>query len=167
MQHEHETDAQGRQTCTTSGEAPSKVRAAQTEIVGQHGSYVVLCEEERAKGFTRPYRDSYRHVGRPACGKIVDQSERLGGTRKVCLEPPDHPGGCDGVFQVMDQPQHAEVLRRHAVGGCGTVTTMGRSLSETYARDPKFYGSTFCVGCNVHLPVAEFTWVADGERVGS
>lgn len=111
--HEHETDHEGRQICTTSGEAPSKVRAEQTEPVGQHKSYIVLCEEERQKGFVRPYRDKYKHLS------------------------------------------------------CGAVTTMGRSLSETYARDPKFYSHTFCCGCNRHLPVAEFVWTADGETVGS
>lgn len=50
---------------------------------------------------------------------------------------------------------------------CGTVTRMGRALSETYARDPKFYGATFCCGCNRHLPVGEFVWTADGAVVGS
>ena len=50
---------------------------------------------------------------------------------------------------------------------CGSVTTMGRALSETYARDPKFYGATFCCGCNRHLPVSEFTWTDDGAVVGS
>jgi hypothetical protein len=44
---------------------------------------------------------------------------------------------------------------------------MGRSLSETYARDPSFYGATFCVHCNKHFPVAEFVWTADGQQVGS
>lgn len=99
--------------CTTSGESVDKVRAEQTNETGQHAGYVVLCPDERAKGFVRPYRDSYKHVA------------------------------------------------------CGSVTTMGRALSETYARDPSFYGATFCVRCNRHLPVAEFTWTADGERVGS
>ncbi len=50
---------------------------------------------------------------------------------------------------------------------CGTVTTMGLKLCETYARDPKFYGSTYCVGCQMHLPVSEFKWSEDGEVVGS
>lgn len=50
---------------------------------------------------------------------------------------------------------------------CRGVTTMGRSLSETYARDPKFYSHTFCVNCNKHLPVEEFVWTADGQQVGS
>jgi hypothetical protein len=54
---------------------------------------------------------------------------------------------------------------KHTV--CGSVTTMGRALSETYARDPKFYGATFCCNCNRHLPVSEFVWAADGQVVGS
>lgn len=54
---------------------------------------------------------------------------------------------------------------------CGTVTTMGRALSETYARDPKFYGGTYCVKCQMHRPVGEFHWYemdgAIGPVVGS
>lgn len=134
--HEHEKDGQDRQICTTSGEAPSKVRAEQRNETGQHQAYVVLCEEERAKGFVRPYRDAYRHVGQPIVGVVP--------------------------FTIRDP----EITTKR-VGGCGTVTTMGRALSETYARDPTFYGATFCCGCNRHLPVAEFVWTADGQQVGS
>lgn len=138
--HEHETDEQGRQTCTTTGEAPSATRAKQRAEgnAGQHSSYIVLCEEERQKGFVRPYRDSYTHVGRLE-RIITDGRERA------------------------DQPHGYE----HRVGGCGVVTRMGRALSETYARDPKFYGATFCVQCNAHYPVGDFVWTADGEPVGS
>lgn len=50
---------------------------------------------------------------------------------------------------------------------CGTLTSMGTALSETYARDPKFYGATYCVYCSKHLPVSDFYWDADGETVGS
>lgn len=50
---------------------------------------------------------------------------------------------------------------------CGSITTMGRALSETYARDPGFYGATFCCSCNAHYPVAEFVWTLDGAVVGS
>lgn len=99
--------------CTTSGEPPAKVRAEQTNETGQHKGYLVLCEDERKKGFVRPYRDAYKHLT------------------------------------------------------CGTVTTMGRALSETYARDPGFYGATFCVNCNAHYPVAQFVWTADGAQVGA
>ena len=94
--------------CTTSGEAPAKVRAEQTEEAGQFKSYLVLCDAERAKGFVAPYRDTYRHRT------------------------------------------------------CGATTTMGRKLAETYARDPYFYGGTFCVHCNVHRPLSEFSWEPDG-----
>ncbi len=115
--------------CTTNGKPVDEVRRSQTNGTGQHDGYIVLCEDERKKGFVRPYRDSYKHVGRP---EVV--------------------GSGDSV---------------RLVGGCNTVTTMGRALSETYARDPTFYGATFCVACNRHLPVAEFVWTADGEQVGS
>lgn len=50
---------------------------------------------------------------------------------------------------------------------CGAITSMGRALSETYARDPKFYGGTYCATCCMHRPVAEFVWVLDGQVVGS
>lgn len=41
---------------------------------------------------------------------------------------------------------------------CGAATTMGLALAETYARNPRFYGATYCVGCMKHRPVAEFAW---------
>ncbi len=53
---------------------------------------------------------------------------------------------------------------------CGAVTTMGRALSETYARDPGFYNGTFCATCRAHFPVGEdgeFAWTADGQKVGT
>jgi hypothetical protein len=57
---------------------------------------------------------------------------------------------------------------KHTTGrACGTVTTMSDDLAETYARDPHFYGATYCVGCRMHLPVSEFQWDADAEVVGS
>ena len=46
--------------------------------------------------------------------------------------------------------------------GCGEVTTMSDSIAETYARDPSYYGSTFCVACRHHYPVKEFEWVDGG-----
>lgn len=53
---------------------------------------------------------------------------------------------------------------------CGTETTMGNAIAETYARDPKYYGSTFCVACRGHFPVGEngeFVWAdGTGEKVG-
>lgn len=43
---------------------------------------------------------------------------------------------------------------------CGTTTRMSLAIAETYARDPFFYGSTFCCFCCKHYPVG-----ADGEFV--
>jgi hypothetical protein len=110
---------------TLSGQAPdpSCTDGAPQPIdpaTGQHRDYWVLSAEERAKGFVRPVRRTYKHLA------------------------------------------------------CGTHTTMGVAIAETYARDPAFYGATFCVGCRAHLPVGtrgEFVWVVDGretdEKVGT
>lgn len=49
---------------------------------------------------------------------------------------------------------------------CGAVTTMARSIAETYARNPGFYGATYCTTCSKHRPLAEFTW-EDGSVLGS
>jgi hypothetical protein len=49
---------------------------------------------------------------------------------------------------------------------CGAETRMMQAIAETYARDPGFYSSTFCVGCKKHFPVGEFKW-DDGTVLGS
>lgn len=50
---------------------------------------------------------------------------------------------------------------------CGVVTVMSQPIAETYARDPYFYGSTYCVHCAGHFPVGEdgeFVWMdRDGD----
>lgn len=85
---------------------------------GQQEVYLVLSNEERAKGFIRPVRTTYRHRG------------------------------------------------------CGGVTSMGRALAETYARDPAFYSGTFCAICGQHFSLVTldgeraFVWVPDGTGVG-
>lgn len=57
---------------------------------------------------------------------------------------------------------------------CRAITTMGRDLAETYARDPTFYSGTFCSTCRGHFPVGpdgEFTWYendgTEGPKVGT
>jgi hypothetical protein len=72
---------------------------------------------------------------------------------------PDNPDGKRlGRFWTQEQ------LDNH---GCGTMTRMGLELAETYARQPKFYGATYCCGCNMHKAVEEFVWEGTSERVGS
>lgn len=97
---------------TTDPNHPELGHGIDHEPIPQHKTYLVLSEEERAKGFIRPVREVYIH------------------------------------------------------NTCGTETRMGLALSETYARDPKFYGATYCVACSKHLPVSQFKW-DDGETVGS
>ena len=80
---------------------------------GQQEAYVVLTEEERAKGFVRPVRRSYTHKT------------------------------------------------------CGSTTTMGTALAETYARDPGFYTGTFCVHCRAHFSLDQFVWQGTEEQVGT
>lgn len=98
----------------------------------QNKKYLILPEHKR-KGFIRPLRRSYIHVG-------------IGGHE---IDPNDmSKSGLKG-------------------NACGVQTRMGLELCETYAANPHFYGSTYCVGCQMHLPVAEFVWDEDGEVVGS
>lgn len=50
---------------------------------------------------------------------------------------------------------------------CGSETIMGQDIAETYARNPKFYGSTYCAKCMKHRPLSEFVWSLDNQPVGS
>ena len=54
-------------TCLIDGDAPSP---GYTEIKenGQQVDYLVLCPEERAKGFVRPVRQKYKHK---KCGYVT------------------------------------------------------------------------------------------------
>lgn len=102
---------------------------------GQQKGYIVLTKAERDKGFVRPVRRTYVHVG---------------------LDPV-----MDGIVLVK---------RGRVTDGkiaCGTRTTMGEAIAETYAREPKFYSGTFCVGCGAHYPLAQFVWEGTTEMVGS
>lgn len=94
------------------GPAPQPI----DKTTGQHGDHWILPAEERAKGFVRPVRLTYKHIKR-----------------------------------------------------CGRTTTMSKEIAETYARDPSYYGRTFCYHCRDYFPVGkngEFVW-DDGSRVGT
>lgn len=135
---------------------------------GQHKAYWVLSEEERAKGFVRPVRRTYLHVGQAVCGKRPNWGDAEPGKVFICTAPPGHDGECSqGRSVTPEEAERAE--KRHVFGGCGTETTMGQAIAETYARDPKYYGATFCCACRSHFPVGEhgqFVW-ENGERVGT
>lgn len=126
-------------------------------VTGQQAAYLVLSEEERARGFVRPVRRSYAHVGErpryPLRDLTAEECERYARWSYSAFEayPPEM---APQVGRYWTSAQLA--------AGCGAVTTMARDLAETYARDPGYYGSTWCVGCHAHRPVAEFRWVVDG-----
>ena len=77
------------------------------------------------------------------------------------------------VYQVLSEEERAKgfvrpVRKKYIHDKCGGVTSMGMALAETYARDPKFYGATYCCHCSKHLPVTQFTWDdGSGQKVGS
>jgi len=97
---------------TTDPKDPELGHGVDTKESPQKKKYLVLTEEERAKGFVRPVRDTYVH------------------------------------------------------DKCGVATIMNMAVAETYARNPKFYGATYCMSCKMHLSVSEFKW-KDGQVVGS
>lgn len=139
---------------------------------GQHAGYVVLSAEERSKGFVRPVRKSYTHVGRQVCGKERPDSKSSLSEDKVawlCVGSSDHAGDCD-TFQAVTEQELKNFKAKGSFSGCNYTTSMGRELAETYARDPKFYGATFCSKCKMHFPVGEygeFEWFPNGGKVGT
>jgi hypothetical protein len=142
--------------------------APDTQPVPQHETYLVLSEAERAKGFVRPVRRSYRHVGiagpKHPLRDLTEEEKVANGTRYAKYETyPESESPMVGRYWMQAQLD--------SIGkGCGTVTTMGQALSETYARQPGFYGATYCCGCMMHRPVGgdgEFVWEGTEERVGT
>lgn len=91
------------------------------------------------------------------------------------------PDGQQCCYLVLSEAERAKgfirpVRTKYRHLKCGTTTSMGLALSETYARDPKFYGGTFCCHCGTHFHLRtvegdefkwQFEWVPDGDPVGS
>lgn len=164
---------------------PNDPRIRKVGPDGMQESYLVLSDEKRAKGFVRPVRRSYVHVGppgpeHPLRALTPEEEERhnyQGGMEYAAFEPyltdeqlvetlkDDEDAAPPATGRFWTQAQLA------AVGnGCGAVTTMGQAIAETYARDPGFYGSTYCVRCGTHFPVGargEFVWDGTVQRVGT
>lgn len=151
---------------TTNPKDPRLGRGGDDKPGPQNEVYLILSAEERAKGFVRPVRQSYKHIGAPGAKYPLrdltdEEKERYAGCDYVKFEPyPESESALTGTFWTQK--------RLDNVGkGCKSVTTMGRELAETYARDPHFYGATYCCVCQMHLPVAEFRWDGTEELVGS
>src|SRR6185437_7145784 len=89
--------------------------------------YLVLSEAERAKGFTRPLRLSYRHVGAPGPrfplrDLNAEERERYAATGYVKYEEYSPANGSGAIGRFWTQAQLDGIGK-----GCGTVTTMGRA----------------------------------------
>lgn len=103
---------------------------------GMQKDYVVLTQAERAKGFVRPVRNAYVHVGKP-------------------------PDGED--YSRFRYPIRGDVSP--FPGGCLTRTQMHPDIAETYARAVGFYSGTFCCSCRADFPLDEFVWETTTEPV--
>jgi hypothetical protein len=87
------------------------------------------------------------------------------------------PDGQQECYLILSAEERAKgfvrpVRRSYVHIKCGSVTTMGQELAETYARDPAFYGGTFCAKCRTHFRLItadgpQFFWEGTDERVGS
>jgi|ERR1041384_1129430 hypothetical protein len=92
-------------------------------------------------------------------------------SRGVDAEPRDQAE----VYLVLSDEERAQGFVRPLRFGylhltCGTVTLMGQAIAETYARNPGFYGATYCVHCQKHRPVGadgEFVWDGTDVKVGT
>ena len=132
---------------------------------GMHTDYWVLPPAERAKGYVRPLRNTYVHVG-------VKPPTNL---RDLTAEEHERYDQYGYIKYEAYGPEHSPIVGRYwtketlaSLGkGCQASTTMHMAFAETYARDPNYYGSTFCAHCKEHFPVEEFVWAGTDERVGS
>lgn len=104
---------------------------------------------KRDKGFTTDSSD-------PRLGHGVDDGET-----------PQHEVYLILPAEERDKGFVRPLRRAYIHTACGALTSMALPLCETYARDPSFYGATYCCKCRQHYPVAQFTWDEDGEVVGS
>lgn len=135
---------------------------------GQYEDHWVLSPEDRAKGFVRPMRLSYRHVG--TGGPVnpmrdLTAEERVGYDRFDYVKYEQYPKGDSIVGRFWTQKDLDGIGK-----GCGSVTSMPKAIAETYAVDPHYYGRTFCCSCGDYFPVGphgEFVWTGTNERVGT
>jgi len=158
---------------TTDPSNPGLTRGGDTEKTSQAKVYLVLSDEEIKKGFVRPLRYKYVHVGKalPSLheGELEDLSaediEHYKEQGWVALFKYKNTSNGLGKMCTQIEVDHIKQAKAN-IGGCNSATTMGEKLAETYATQPGFYGYTYCVSCSKHLPVEEFIW-NDGSRVGS
>lgn len=82
------------------------------------------------------------------------------------------PSGMQKGYVVLSAEERSKgfvrpVRRTYRHKTCNSTTTMGLALAETYARDPTFYGGTFCCNCAAHFPLDQFVWEGTEEPLRS
>lgn len=148
---------------TTNPKNPLLQRGVDDGPTEQAPVYLLFSEAERDKGFVRPLRSTYKHVGihpeYPLRDLTPEEKQTTMGELYVAFEKyPEERSPATGRFWTK-----AELNFK-----CDGVTTIqSKEITETYARSPQFYGSTYCIPCQRHVPVKECVWVDDGSRVGS
>lgn len=91
------------------------------------------------------------------------------GFENASAPQPVKTDGQHAAYWILSEAERSKgfvrpVRRGYIHRKCGSETIMGLTIAETYARDPKFYGATFCVKCARHFLVREFNW-SDGAGV--
>jgi len=136
---------------------------------------------EKYKALTEA-RDKLEEAKREAAAAIpVDRTARqLSGGGAVTEDHRElKPNGQQKGYVVLSDAERGKGFVRpfrdaYRHSKCGKITTMGRDIAATYARDPHFYRGTFCTTCRGHFPVGEngeFTWYemdgTEGPKVGT
>lgn len=93
--------------CLTDGSPVTPDHREIDQATGQQKGYVVLCPEERAKGFVRPVRRSYRHT---KCGIVTTMGYAIAET--YARDPKFYSGtfccGCGTHFPVAEFTWHPD-----------------------------------------------------------
>jgi len=158
---------------TTDNKDPRLGKSKDDNSESQNEAYLVLSDEEIAKGLVRPVRTKYIHVGRYYEHKPNILNEIYKANNKVYVATiPSLVEGGRVIGSTYVTQEELDEYNKHEkkggyIGGCGTMTEMNITIAETYARKPSFYSSTYCVGCKAHLPVSEFIWDGTNQKVGS
>jgi hypothetical protein len=134
-------DPKIREAWEAAGQAIARSKALQVESLALRESGVGLTTDGN-----NPCLYEIKENGQQECYLILSDEER----KKGFVRP---------------------VRRTYTHVKCGTTTTMAQAIAETYARDPKFYGGTFCCHCKKHFLLVtskspQFLW-EDGSPVGS
>lgn len=72
------------------------------------------------------------------------------------------PDGMQGCYLILSEEERSKgfvrpVRQSYVHIKCGGSTRMALEIAETYARNPKFYGGTYCGRCGTHFNLINYT----------